>query len=171
MRTVAPRQAPAVSQLPAIARVSETGCLAAIYLTLLADVVLFFARPLFSPDYIFPWDFRGVQLPLITFLRDELRQGRFALWNPFSYCGYPVFANIEACYFQPFVFLSVLVSLLLPPEMLPKLIEWAVVLQVWGLRPFTCAVNWARAVRRRGRARSCSRPAGISLRRRSTSER
>jgi hypothetical protein len=106
--------------------------LAAVYLTLLADVVIFFVKPLFSPDYIFPWDFRSVQLPMITFLRDQLQQGHFALWNPFSYCGYPVFANIEACYFQPFVLLSVLASLVLSPELLPKLIEWAVVLQVWG---------------------------------------
>jgi hypothetical protein len=96
------------------------------------DVALFFAKPLFSADYIFPWDFRSVQLPMITFLRDQLQHGHFALWNPFSYCGYPVFANIEACYFQPLVLLGVLVSLALPPEMLPKVIEWAVVLQVWG---------------------------------------
>src|SRR6185312_3738955 len=59
-----------------------------IYLSLLAVVVVFFHKPLFSAQYMFPWDFRGVQLPLITFLTDELRQGRFALWNPYSYCGY-----------------------------------------------------------------------------------
>jgi hypothetical protein len=106
--------------------------LLAIYLTLLADVVLFFAKPLFSPDYMLPWDFRSVQLPMITFLRDRLQEGEFPLWNPFSYCGYPIFANIEACYFQPFVLLGVVVSTLLSPETLPKVIEWAVVLQIWG---------------------------------------
>src|SRR5262249_34408811 len=51
----------------------------AISLPLLADVVLFFAKPLFSRDYILPWDFRGIQLPLLTFLRDRLQQGQFAL--------------------------------------------------------------------------------------------
>ncbi len=44
-----------------------------VYLSLLAVVVLFFHKPLFSAEYTFPWDFRGVQLPLITFLRDQLR--------------------------------------------------------------------------------------------------
>jgi hypothetical protein len=106
--------------------------LIAIYLSLLADVVLFFAKPLFSSHYILPWDFRGIQLPLLTFLRDRLQEGHFALWNPLSYCGYPVFANIEACYFQPLVLLATIVSAILSPESLPKLIEWVVVLQIWG---------------------------------------
>jgi hypothetical protein len=102
-----------------------------LYLSLLANAVVFFHKPLFSSDYLFPWDFRGVQLPLITFLVDELRQGRFALWNPYSYCGYPVFANIEACYFHPLILLCALIASHAPAS-LPQLLEWAVVLQVWA---------------------------------------
>jgi Bacterial membrane protein YfhO len=102
-----------------------------IYLALLADVVLFFHKPLFSPQYLFPWDFRGVQLPPITFLADQLRNGHFALWNPYVYCGFPVFANIEACYFQPFVLLSALIAAHTSVDALPMLLEWMVVLQVW----------------------------------------
>jgi hypothetical protein len=101
-----------------------------LYLSLLANVVVFFHKPLFSSQYLFPWDFRGVQLPLITFLADELRHGRFALWNPYSYCGYPVFANIEACYFHPLILLCALIAAHSPTN-LPQLLEWAVVLQVW----------------------------------------
>jgi hypothetical protein len=102
-----------------------------VYLSLLAVVVLFFHQPLFSAAYTFPWDFRGVQLPLITFLRDQLAQNRFALWNPYSYCGYPIYANIQACFFHPLVFLSALISSRLSWDSLPILLEWAVVLQVW----------------------------------------
>jgi hypothetical protein len=102
-----------------------------VYLSLLAVVVLFFHKPLFSPEYSFPWDFHAVQLPLITFLRDELRENRFALWNPYNYGGYPVFANIQACFFHPLVFLSAFISSRLPWFSLPMLLEWAVVLQVW----------------------------------------
>lgn len=102
-----------------------------VYVALLADAVLFFHKPLFSTQYLFPWDFRGVQLPLITFLRDQLRDHHFALWNPWSYCGYPVFANIEAGFFHPLVLLSALIGSRLPVEALPMLLEWAVVLQVW----------------------------------------
>jgi hypothetical protein len=102
-----------------------------VYASLLAVVVMFFHKPLFSAEYTFPWDFRAVQLPLITFLRDELSQNRFALWNPYNYGGYPVFANIQACFFHPLVFLSAFISSRLSWNSLPMLLEWAVVLQVW----------------------------------------
>src|ERR1700723_1728821 len=102
-----------------------------ICLSLLAVVVLFFHKPLFSSEYTFPWDFRGVQLPLITFLRDELHEGRFALWNPYNYGGYPVYANIQACFFHPLVLASAFISSWLAWPGLPMLLEWAVVLQVW----------------------------------------
>jgi hypothetical protein len=100
-------------------------------LSLLAVVVLFFHKPLFSSQYSFPWDFRSVQLPLITFLRDELARGRFALWNPYNYGGYPVFANIQACFFHPLVLASAVASSRFGWLSLPMLLEWAVVLQVW----------------------------------------
>src|SRR5579863_1258694 len=102
-----------------------------MHLSLLAVVVLFFHKPLFSAEYTFPWDFRGVQLPLITFLRDELRENRFALWNPYNYGGYPVFANIQACFFHPLVLASAFISSRLSWYSLPMLLEWIVVLQVW----------------------------------------
>jgi hypothetical protein len=102
-----------------------------VYLSLLAAVVLFFHKPLFSAEYTFPWDFRGVQLPLITFLRDQLRENRFALWNPYNYGGYPIYANIQACFFHPLIFASAFLSSRLSWYSLPMLLEWAVVLQVW----------------------------------------
>jgi hypothetical protein len=102
-----------------------------IYFALLANVVLFFYKPLFSTQYLFPWDFRGVQLPPITFLAEQLRAGHFALWNPYVYCGFPVFANIEACYFQPFVLVAAWIAAHTSMDALPMLVEWAVVLQVW----------------------------------------
>jgi hypothetical protein len=72
-----------------------------------------------------------VQLPPITFLADQLRQGHFALWNPYVYDGFPVFANIEACYFHPLVLLSAFIAAHTSMEALPMLLEWSVVLQVW----------------------------------------
>ena len=102
-----------------------------VYLALLADVLLFFHKPLFSSQYIFPWDFRGVQLPMISYLADELRSGRVALWSPYTYCGYPVFANIEACFFHPLVLLSAWFSSHTSLDSLPQMLEWIVVIQVW----------------------------------------
>ena len=103
-----------------------------IYLSLLADAVVFFYKPLFNPRYSFPWDFRGVQLPMVTFLTEQLRAGRFPLWNPFSYCGYPVFANIEACFFHPLVLACAFISAHTSLDSLPMLLEWIVVLQIFA---------------------------------------
>lgn len=111
---------------------SPKGKAVLIYLSLLADVVVFFHKPLFNSQYSFPWDFRGVQLPMITFLAEQLREGRFPLWNPFSYCGYPVFANIEACFFHPLVLASAFISAHTSLDCLPMLLEWIVVLQIWA---------------------------------------
>jgi hypothetical protein len=102
-----------------------------MHLSLLAVVVLFFHKPLFSVEYTFPWDFHSVQLPLITFLRDQLRENRFALWNPYNYGGYPAFANIQACFFHPLVLASAFLSSRFSWLSLPMLLEWTVVLQVW----------------------------------------
>lgn len=71
-----------------------------------------------------------MQLPLVSFLVDRLRAGHFALWNPYSYCGYPVFANIEACYFQPFVLAAAWIAAHTNPDRLPQMLEWVAALQV-----------------------------------------
>ena len=102
-----------------------------IYLSLLANAIVFFYKPLFNSQYSFPWDFRGVQLPMVTFLAEQLRAGRFPLWNPLSYCGYPVFANIEACFFHPLVLASAFIAAHTSLDSLPMLLEWVVVLQIW----------------------------------------
>jgi hypothetical protein len=104
---------------------------ALIYTALLANVVIFFHKPLFSTAYMFPWDFRGVQLPMLSYLADELRSHRFALWSPFTYCGYPIFANIEACFFHPLILMATFLSSITSVERLPLLLEWTVVLQIW----------------------------------------
>ncbi len=68
---------------------------------------------------------------MLSFLVDRLRAGHFALWNPYSYCGYPVFANIEACFFQPFILAAAWIAAHTQPERLPQLLEWVVALHVW----------------------------------------
>ena len=84
-----------------------------------------------------------MQFPLITFLSDEVRQGRFPLWNPYDYCGYPVFANIEACFFNPMVLASAFLAAHFPFD-LAKLLEWGVVLHLWMTG--VCAYHLMRAM-------------------------
>ena len=77
---------------------------------LLVEVLVFHRYVLFVPGYLFPWDFRGVHLPLATFVAACLRRGEFPLWEPYTYCGNPIFANIQAALFYPPVFLATAAS-------------------------------------------------------------
>jgi hypothetical protein len=101
-----------------------------IYLGLIANVLVFFHKPLFSENYIFPWDFRYVQLPMVSFLAEELRRGKLALWDPFTYCANPIFANIQASFFHPLVLAGAALSALTSLDSLPMIMEWVVALQV-----------------------------------------
>ena len=103
-----------------------------VYLGLLANVLVFFAKPLFDDSYIFPWDFRYVQLPLISFLAEELHRGKLPLWDPFTYCGDAIFANIQASFFHPLIFAAAFLSAHTSLDMLPMILEWVVALQIAG---------------------------------------
>ena len=101
-----------------------------IYIGLLADVLAFFHKPLFSENYIFPWDFRYVQLPLVSFLAEELHRGKLPLWDPFTYCGDPIFANIQASFFHPLVLGAAWLSAQTSLDSLPMFLEWVVALHI-----------------------------------------
>ena len=103
-----------------------------VYLGLLVNVLVFFAKPLFDDSYIFPWDFRYVQLPLISFLAEELHRGKLPLWDPFTYCGDAIFANIQASFFHPLIFAAAFLSAHTSLDMLPMILEWVVALQIAG---------------------------------------
>ena len=103
----------------------------ALLIALLAEVVLFHRKVLFYPGYIFPWDFRAVHLPLATFVADSLRRGEFPLWDPYTYCGFPFFANIQAAIYYPPVLAATLFGTLLGSDVLPRALAVGVVLQMF----------------------------------------
>lgn len=99
---------------------------------LLVEALLFHRRVLFSADGILPWDFRGVHLPLATLAAGALRRGEFPLWDPFTYCGNPLVANIQAALFYPPMLAAAALGAVLGPALLPRILAWLVVAQVWG---------------------------------------
>ena len=101
-----------------------------VYLGLLTDVLAFFWKPLFSDAYIFPWDFRYVQLPLMSFLAEELHRGKLPLWDPFTYCGDPIFANIQASFFHPLVLAAAFLAAHTSLDSLPMILEWVVAIHI-----------------------------------------
>ncbi len=103
----------------------------AYFLALLAEVAAFHRHVLFERGYLFPWDFRGVHLPLATFIAGSLRRGEMPLWEPFTYCGIPIFANIQAAIFYPPVLLATEASNWFGPDSLPRLLAIAVCAQIF----------------------------------------
>jgi hypothetical protein len=101
------------------------------FVALLAEVAAFYRHVLFERGYLFPWDFRGVHLPLATFAAASLRRGEWPLWEPYTYCGNPIFANIQAALFYPPVLGATLAGNWLGADSLPRLLALAVALQVF----------------------------------------
>jgi hypothetical protein len=101
------------------------------YAAALAVAALFFHwRVLFYRGFIFPWDFRTVHVPLATFIADSMRHGRAPLWNPYIYCGTPLFANIQAALFYPPAAAAEFVGGWLSLDWIPRLLAMSVVFQI-----------------------------------------
>ena len=103
----------------------------AYFLALLVEVAVFYRHVLFERGYLFPWDFRAVHLPLATFIAASIRRGEMPLWEPYTYCGNPIFANIQAALFYPPVLAATAASNWLGAYSLPRLLALAVAAQVF----------------------------------------
>ncbi|MGE5569817.1 MAG: hypothetical protein ACM3S5_12335 [Rhodospirillales bacterium] len=97
---------------------------------LIIEAAVFHWRALFLPGYLFPWDFRAVHVPFAMFVADSIQRGEFPLWDPYTYCGYPIFANIQAALFYPPVLAATALGSWLGVELIPKLLVIAEVAQV-----------------------------------------
>ncbi|HTM50476.1 MAG TPA: YfhO family protein [Bryobacteraceae bacterium] len=81
------------------------------YPLLLLETVLFFRRILFEPRlFVIPWDLRYYHLPIAEFMAKSLRQGYLPLWDPFTYCGWPIYAELTTQLFYPPTLIAVLIS-------------------------------------------------------------
>jgi hypothetical protein len=97
---------------------------------LAAQALIFHRQVLFYPHHLFPWDFRGVHLPLATLMADSFRRGQWPLWDPFTYCGVPLFANIQAASFYPPVLAATAAAAWRGDDFIPRFLAISVVLQI-----------------------------------------
>jgi hypothetical protein len=100
-------------------------------LALLIQLAVFHRRVLFFKGFLFPWDFRGVHWPLAAFAADSFRRGEWPLWDPYTYCGNPAYANIQSALFYPPVLAATLIGGWLGVDALPRLMAIAAVLQMF----------------------------------------
>lgn len=81
------------------------------YLVLLGEILLFFRLVLFRPqEYVIPWDFQYFAFNLASFILDSFRAGEFPLWDPYTYCGMPFFANPQTQLFYPPALIAILLG-------------------------------------------------------------
>lgn len=101
------------------------------YAALLCEVLVFYRKVLFSSHWGIPWDFRTFHLSLAGFTANSIRQGEFPLWDPYSYCGMPFYANLQAQVYYPPTLLTILLSNLTGGGHLADFLQWQVVLHVF----------------------------------------
>ncbi len=101
------------------------------YAALLCEVLVFYRKVLFSSHWGIPWDFRTFHLSLAGFIATSIRQGEFPLWDPYSYCGMPFYANLQAQVYYPPTILTIVLSNLAGGGHLADFLQWQVVLHVF----------------------------------------
>jgi hypothetical protein len=114
---------------------------------LILQPVVFFLHVLVNPRFHIPWDLFGFHVPLLTFQARELREGRFPLWNPLVYCGFPTVADLQAQTFYPPNWILWLLRNSSGRSIEGYLLEWFVALHMmlaglffyWLLRRMGCA--------------------------------
>jgi len=102
----------------------------AYWAALLIQALAFHRHVLFYRGYTFPWDFRAIHVPFATFIADSFRRGEFPLWDPYTFCGNPIFANIETALFYPPVLAATVAGFWLGDDVLPRLLAIAAVAQI-----------------------------------------
>ncbi len=75
---------------------------------LILQPVLFFWSTLIPKTTHIPWDLPGFHAPLVSVAVEALKQGRIPLWEPYTYAGYPLHADMSAQLFYPPAWLAFL---------------------------------------------------------------
>ena len=108
------------------------------YLALLAEVLIFFRNVVFNPStYVIPWDFQYWAFNETGFLARALREGHFPLWDPYTYCGLPYFANMQGQLFYPPTLITALAANLAGPDHLMQVMALELVGHVFLAGVFT----------------------------------
>jgi hypothetical protein len=99
---------------------------------LLVEVLVFFRGPLVDARYAIPWDLRSYHLPIASFVAESLGGGELPLWDPWTYCGRPLYANLTAQLFYPPAWPAFGLANVLGIDSMLDLLEWQIALHVWA---------------------------------------
>ena len=91
--------------------------------------VILFRTTLLSKTAHIPWDLAGFHVPLAGVVVEALRSGRFPLWEPYTYAGYPFHADLQAQLFYPPAWLAFALGIVRDDAILYWL-EWLIALHL-----------------------------------------
>ncbi len=77
-----------------------------------------------------PWDFRAVHLPLFSAIVRAFSKWELPLWDPYTYGGMPLYANIQSALFYPPTIIAALVGTFLDEASLPRFLAFTVVAHI-----------------------------------------
>ncbi len=78
---------------------------------LASELAVFYRKILLSPSrFAIPYDFREFHFPRVAWIADSLAHGQWPWWDPYTYCGLPLFATIQAQVFYPPTLLTAAIS-------------------------------------------------------------
>ncbi len=95
-------------------------------LVLALQPIVFYWRVLINPRQHIPYDLAGFHLPLISYVAQCVRHGIAPFWDPYSYCGMPIYADITANVFYPFTWLAIFAGNHSEGRNLYYFIEWLI---------------------------------------------
>ncbi len=101
------------------------------YAVLLAGVLVFFRRVLLSRKFVIPFDLPDYHLPLAHYAARSLGMGVLPLWDPYTYCGLPFYANPQAQVFYPPAWIVFALANLLGFDKLLRLLQWEIGMHVF----------------------------------------
>jgi hypothetical protein len=103
-----------------------------------AAAIAFYWKVLLAPgEYVIPWDFRYYHYTLASLMARAFAGGELPLWDPFTYCGFPIYANLTLGLFYPPMAATVLLSNLAGGGHLLYALELQLMAHVWLAGAFT----------------------------------
>src|SRR5262245_37754446 len=99
-------------------------------LALAAEVLVFWRKVLLAGNFGIPWDFPYFHQHLAWFAMRSLAHGELPLWDPYTYCGIPAYANLQMQLFYPPTLAALALANLAGQARLLYILEWQIAIHV-----------------------------------------
>lgn len=79
----------------------KIGDILLVILIFVALIVIFYSHIIFLDEMFIKRDIGRYYYPLRKLTREIFESGKFPFWNPYLFCGIPLFATLQSCVLYP----------------------------------------------------------------------